>query len=453
LVVTSPARLKRARWGSVTSPVRTNLPYPGLIGTVPAGVAPFVPQGQLLTNYPFAWELLQVGPRSWDDEIADDGRPPAWWIGEALEGPWPIGPHGPGIVASFASIPVVQFLTKLVADPLTRFRVWDPNDPARRLDTPLWLRDPQLLRPDDRVGPTLIPWPSRLPAATFWRDLVVAALWYGRSFLYFIEDDSGQPRAGTLAVLHPSRVVIGDDGRVRLGDDFDLDADGTWTWTTIDGRVGRGRVVQLRNPDNPWGVFAAYPDVFRIARKTSRYTEGTFGTGVPAGYLKVTAPGLTQDQADQLKAAWMRAHGGAAKSIAVLNATTDFTPIQLSPVDSGLADVRRLNYADVAFAFGVPPALIGTSIMAGGGSLTYQNLEQLWEEREDIVLPSWLGAVEGTLSALLPGTRQVAVDLDQYRYGTFEQRLTQYATGVAAGLDPVWLAAELNLQPDRRTST
>ena len=70
----------------------------------------------------------------------------------------------------------------------------------------------------------------------------------------------------------------------------------------------------------------------------------------------------------------------------------------------------------------------------------------LWEQREDIVLPSWLGAVEGTLSSLLPGTRQVRVDLDQYRYGTFEQRIKQFADGAAAGLDPAWLADELDLQ-------
>jgi len=437
----------RSAWGTTLRPTRTNLPYPGLIGRIPPGAAPFTPQGQLLTNAPFAWELLQLGPRAWDDDIADDGQPPAWWIGRADEGPWPIGPHGPWIIGSFAAIPVVQFLTKLVVDPLTRYKIIDPGDPARRIDTPLWLRDPQLLRPDDRVGPTLIPWPSRLPATTFWRDWIVAALWYGRSFLYYIEDESGQPRPGTLTVLHPRHVTLDTDGRISIGDDLTLNTDGTWTWETLDGRLGRGRVVQLRNPDNPWGVFEAHPDVFRIARKTSRYTEGTFGTGVPAGYLKVTAPGLTQDQANQLKAAWMNAHGGSTRSIAVLNATTDFTPIQLSPVDSGLADVRRLNYADVAFAFGVPPALIGTSIMAGGGTLTYQNLEQLWEEREDIVLPSWIGAVEGTLSALLPGSRTVTVDLDQYRYGTFEQRINQYAAGVNAGLDPQWLAAQLNLQP------
>ena len=446
-------RTRSRSWGTPLRPVRTNLPYPGRVGTIPPGVAPFTPQGQLLTNSPYAWELLQVGPRAWDDEIADDGRPPAWWIGRADEGPWPIGPHGPDTPAAFTSIPVVTMLTKLVVDPLVRYRVWDPADPQRAVDTPLWLRDPQLLRPDDRVGPTLIPWPQRLPATTFWRDWIVAALWYGRSFLYYVEDESGQPRAGTLTVLHPDHVTLADDGRITIGADLELSADGTWTWPLADGRLGRGRVVQLRNPDNPWGVFAAFPDVFRIARKTSRYTEGTFGTGVPAGYLKVTAPGLTQDQADRLKAAWMTAHGGSTRSIAVLNATTDFTPIQLSPVDSGLSDVRRLTYADLAFAFGVPPGLIGASVMAGGGAQTYQNLEQLWEEREDVVLPSWIGAVEGTLSALLPGTRAVAVDLDQYKYGTFEQRITQYAAGVAAGLDPQWLAAELNLQPHGKAVT
>ena len=78
-------------------------------------------------------------------------------------------------------------------------------------------------------------------------------------------------------------------------------------------------------------MFAAHPDVFRLSRKLARYTEGTFNSGVPAGYLKVTTPGLTQPQADELKAGWMAAHGGDRRSIAVLNATTDFHPISISP--------------------------------------------------------------------------------------------------------------------------
>ena len=60
-----------------------------------------------------------------------------------------------------------------------------------------------------------------------------------------------------------------------------------------------------------------------------QYASGVFQSGVPAGYLKSTQPSMTQEQATQLKAAWLAQHGNAKRSIAVLNATTDFTPISI----------------------------------------------------------------------------------------------------------------------------
>ena len=50
------------------------------------------------------------------------------------------------------------------------------------------------------------------------------------------------------------------------------------------------------------------------AQAAVSYGRGTLRSGVPAGYLKVSSQAFTKDQADALKAAWMAAHGGDARS-------------------------------------------------------------------------------------------------------------------------------------------
>jgi phage portal protein BeeE len=405
----------------------------------------------MVNGPPDGWVRDQMWPVGWDpDLVADDGTPPAWWVGRSKDAiPFgPIGPHGPWSELEWASMPVITHATALVVDPLTRYRVADVRNPRRHVDTPVWLDDPQLLRADDRINPNpLLPALQRVPAPTFWRDWIVAALWWGYGVVYCHLDENDQPRPGTLRHLDPSHLQVDDTGRVWLGD-LEVDEYGRITFD----RGVRARLIVLRNPLTPDGVFMAYPNLFKLGQKLSAYERGTFNSGIPSGYLKVNNPQpITQEQADDLKARWMNAHGGDRRSIAVLNAYTDFQAVQLSPVASGLADVKRLNLADVAYAFNLPPALLGTSVMAGGGTGTYANLEQWWEQRRDVTLPPWLGAVEGTLSALLPRGLNVVTDLDEYTYGSFSERIDQYARGVEAGIDPSWLADRLKVYPATTT--
>jgi HK97 family phage portal protein len=193
----------------------------------------------------------------------------------------------------------------------------------------------------------------------------------------------------------------------------------------------RARLVCLDNPHSPVGVFAQHPGVFGLSTSLGSYQAGLFRSGVPAGYLKVTAPGLTQTQADALKGAWMRAHGGDRRSIAVLNATTDFTPISINPVDAALAEVKRLNIADVAYAFGMAPESLGVTM---GNSATYSNVEQWFEAHRDMALSPWIAAVEGVLSALLPHGQVAQVNLDAYTQAPWASRIPVYAQAISAGL-------------------
>jgi hypothetical protein len=209
-----------------------------------------------------------------------------------------------------------------------------------------------------------------------------------------------------------------------------------------DGRVDIGpvryRLVVLRNPHSPvdvegnsLGVFAMSPSVFALAGQVDDYSQGTFRTGVPAGYLKVQTPGLTKEAAADLKTRWMAAHGGDRRSIAVLNATTDFQPLNLSPVDAALDSVKRLNMADLAFAFGLDPMTLGVGL---ANSATYTNLRDAWANHRDFGLAPWTAAVEDTLSALMPGASAVKCNLDGFANPTAAERFSAWKVALDAGI-------------------
>jgi HK97 family phage portal protein len=140
---------------------------------------------------------------------------------------------------------------------------------------------------------------------------------------------------------------------------------------------------------------------------------------------------MTQTAADKLKAKWLENHGGDRRSIAVLNSTTEFVPINLSPVDAALDQVKRLNVADVAYAFGLDPMTLGAGL---NNSATYTNLRDAWENHRDFGLGPWIAAVQDTLSALLPGSQTVTVNLDGFANPGPAERFAAYTTALAAGI-------------------
>ena len=390
-----PALRRRARYGSRLSPVRTN--------------------SNLLMNSPNGWVADQPGPLPWASY--DGSTDPVWWLGGSVVDWRAIGPNGPW-PTSGPSLPVVTRATSLIVDPLTtgEFRV---RQDLTLSAAPRWATDPMLLRPDSRYTASPLPAAERLPRSVFWRLLVAQALWWGRGFLYFLEDAQGQPVAGTLRLV-AADLVDTEDGRWSI-DGYTFDSEG---------RRNGGRLVCLANPHTDLGVFAQHPDAFTLSGRLSGYSLNSFRAGVPAGVLKVSTSNLSKTQAEDLKAAWTAAHAGDERSVAVLNATTDFTPLSWSPVDAGLAEVQRLSIADVAFAFGMAPETLGVTM---GNSATYSNVAQWFEAHRDFALSPWIAALEGTLSALLPAGQELQVNLDAYTQPDMGERVATYAQAIAAG--------------------
>lgn len=402
--------------------------------------------GDLLVNDPAGFPSAYP-PVPWAGGGTVDGQgPPIWWVGvDSGGGADPIGPNGPWPRGDGRNLPAVTRATALITGPLTAspFTLSDTAEPGRELPAPRWLTDPMLLRPDDRIHGTPFPAVHRLARSIFWADWIRSAIWFGEGAFIAIEDQTGQPVAGSLRLLNPLVLDTERDSNgslvwaINLTNDGDppavFDRNGYLTLGPV-----RYRITVLRNPHSPvspegrsLGVFAMNPSAFRLGHQIENYTSGTFRSGIPAGYLKVNSPDMSQDKASKLKRDWLNAHGGDRRSIAVLNAVTDFVPLNLSPVDSELAEVERLNIAEVAYAFGLDPTTLGVSLT---GSMTYTNVRDTWINHRDFGLSPWIGAVQDTLSAWQPSSQTVRVDLDGFANPTRAERYAALQTGINAGI-------------------
>jgi len=333
-----------------------------------------------------------------------------------------------------------------------------PMGLSRVGDTGAWLSDPMRLRPRDGV-PSPQAAALLLSRGVFWAQWIRSALWYGMGYLIFVEDSAGLPLAGTLRVLNPQTVspqfTDGVGVHRRIGSQSPRSYGG-WIDTDTDGRFVLGgttyRLVELRNPTAETdeygitpGVLSAHAGELAQAQAAVTYGRGTLRSGVPAGYLKVSTPTFGPDDAAALKKAWLAAHGNDSRSIAVLNSTTEFQPIALSPVDMALIEMRRMSLLDIANAFGVPAYMIGGT---DGGSNTYSNAESRNRDFLTFSLMPWASTVEDVLSSLLPGGSWVEVDFSGLLRPDSSTRYAANAQAVGAPWKTVdEVRAEENLPP------
>ena len=86
-------------------------------------------------------------------------------------------------------------------------------------------------------------------------------------------------------------------------------------------------------------------------------------------------------------------------------------PLNLSPVDAALGEVKRLNIADVAMRVRAGPV---TPRRWPRQQRHLQERHASSGNHRDFGLAPWIAAVQDTLTALLPGTQGVMVNLDGF---------------------------------------
>jgi HK97 family phage portal protein len=81
-------------------------------------------------------------------------------------------------------------------------------------------------------------------------------------------------------------------------------------------------------------------------------------SGMPSGVITDSRPNLTQDQATQLKTAWLAAVNGAPAPVVVPSSTT-FQPLAADADKAQLVQARQWDAQTIAMMLGVPPFLLG----------------------------------------------------------------------------------------------
>lgn len=388
------------------------------------------PFGQVLTATD-GRDILENTPDGWEVD-----QPYLWWDGPAggdgTGGPWGNPPPGADAAAPSLyglSLPVVTRCTQLIAESIAGMP-WKVYRGRERIDAPRWISDPQQQRVDGRIPGTDLLLPVRFSNVEFWAQAITSYLWWGEAILYTprLRDDAGEPTGPIqtpLYVLHPEAVDLDDSGCWVVTDDDTGDE------YTLDPR----ELIIVRNIVRPGrkrglGVIGAHAANLGFYGNVRRYADNLFQRGVPGGYLKSSKPDLDEATARTVKDKWMRAHGADRKSIAVLNATTEFVPLQLDPQTTQFLDMKRLEAWEVAQMFGIPPAKLGVSM---GESLTYSNLESDNAAFVQNALLPVARKFEAALDAQLPYGNELKIDFRSIDRGDTSARYAAYSTGIASG--------------------
>jgi HK97 family phage portal protein len=341
-----------------------------------------------------------------------------WWVDSSLESLQPSGE----IDNMAQSLPAVSRATSLIVDTLSGLPI-NIRRGFETLPTPGWIEDPQLVRPDGRVMSSVQP--GRLNRMEFYGQWVLSALLYGNGFIYIDERDiNGAPKAGSLHVIHPELVdyLPGTGYFIRNPESSE------WEY------IPDGKLLHLRNfgelDDRKFGmgVIRRHAAAFLTAKEMQKYTQGVYKSGIPNGILKVSNPNLTSEQAADLKAKWLENHGNK-RSIAILNSSTDFQPLSISPVDAQLLQMSQMSINDIALAFGLDPYMLGGS----SDSNTYANVESRNIAFVQNTLLPWVRRIEETLNAETSRGTNVKMNLSGLLRADTATRTMAYATGIDKG--------------------
>lgn len=289
-----------------------------------------------------------------------------------------------------------------------------PDGTSRRV-TPDPILFEQPSPPDNRV--------------TSFTSLALDLIYHGNGIALIAgRDPDGMP---TSAVPVPARQVA--TWRVRGEESLGL-RPGDIAYHVGGLTFGSADVIHIKGMCEPgalrgMGVLEAHlRGALQLAAEQDRQAGALGLSGVPTGKLKVNSPDLTPTEAAAIKAAWMASQ--RERTVAVLNAVTDFEPIGWNPTETQLLDARKYSLHTIALIHGLDPSWLG----AAQTSRVYSNIEQ-----EAINFARYsayaghLARFEAAFSAAMPPGRRAAANLDALMRADTLGRYQAHEIGIRGG--------------------
>ena len=191
-------------------------------------------------------------------------------------------------------------------------------------------------------------------------------------------------------------------------------------------------VIHIKGPCEPGavrglGVLETQLNTINLARDQQRQASSVSVHGVPTGILKSINPNFSEKEALELKASWLRSQ--TQRSIAVLNADTEFTPLSWNPEQMQLVEARKFSLTELELIFGLPVGWLGGQT----SSRQYSNIEQDSINLLKFTMGGHLARFEQTLSLAFPRGTTVKADLEYLLRSDTLSRYQSYAIGIGAG--------------------
>jgi HK97 family phage portal protein len=195
-------------------------------------------------------------------------------------------------------------------------------------------------------------------------------------------------------------------------------------------RLGSQDVIHIKGPCPPgWvrgmGVLETQLNGLNLAQDLGRQARSISNHGVPTGVLESANPDLTEEEAIGLKSGWLAAQ--SSRTIAVLNASTKFTPLAWNPEQLQLVEARKFSLNELELIFGLPVGWLGGM----SSSRQYSNIEQDAINLLRFSLGGHLARFEQTLSLAFPRGTVTRANLDSLLRSDTLSRYQAHALALA----------------------
>jgi HK97 family phage portal protein len=267
-----------------------------------------------------------------------------------------------------------------------------------------------------------------LPREAFYSSVVVSLLLEGNAFIRVFSNDRGE--VVNLVVLNPTTVEVKRNGLGRLM----FTVKGEKKALTSEEIV---YIPDVLRPGSVRGVsrIEALKENWGLALAMEKFSATFFGQGTNlAGVIEF--PGnLTQEQSDQLRNGFDKAHQGWQRGhkTGVLSGGATWKSTQIDPDKSTLVESRNMAVADVARAFNIPLHLLGLP-----GTNSYASVEESNRAWLSTSITPLVSKIEGAMSPLMmrtPGGENAFLkfNLDGLLRANIQARMSAYSTGLQSG--------------------
>lgn len=267
-----------------------------------------------------------------------------------------------------------------------------------------------------------------LPKEAFYSALIVSLLLDGNAFVRVFSNPQGE--VVNLVVLNPTTVEVKRNGLGRLI----FNVKGEKKALTTDEVI---YIPDLLRPGSVRGVsrIEALKENFGLALALEKFAATFFGSGTNLSGVIEFPGNLTQEQSDQLRNGFDKAHAGWQRGhkTGVLSGGASWKSTQIDPDKSTLVDSRNQAVADVARAFNVPPHLLALPGTNSYASVEESNLAWVTHSLRPII-----AKLESALSPLMMRTAGgenafIKFNLDGLLRADIQSRMSAYSTGLQSG--------------------